>query len=374
MGLHLAANAYVGWHFHRLLRPRGRGRLLFWAFFAFFLLAYPLARLPESVLPPRVAAFLVVPGSWWFGFIWYFGLIFILCDLLRLPAFLLKIRFRLDLARGRFLASVLAASVILIMGLGWVNASRLAVTPVEVEVPGAGGPLQEVRIGVISDIHLGTLDGRQALERIGRIFRELKPDLLVFLGDIVDRHHPGMDLAAHTAPLRDLSAPLGKFAILGNHEYLSGVEEALDFFRLSGIRVLRDEAVEVGESFYLAGRDDWSRTWQGSPSLPLAEVTSGIPAGWPVVVLDHQPLGRRVVEAARAGADLQLSGHIHAGQLWPFGWIVRIFFPYLYGLYRVEGMPLWVTSGAGCWGPPVRIGNRPEVLLLTLKFRGKTAD
>lgn len=368
--LHLIVNAYVFWHAYRLFLPRGlAGDALFWLPALFLLAAFPAARLPPELLPPSWRNFLSQVGAWWYGFLFYFALLFLLGDILRLAAHPWRSRlcfWSRNPVRGRILALTGCFLVTVLVFYGHHNAGCLVVSRTEVHLPGCGGPLRRVRIGVASDIHLGMMNGDSTLERVVRAFSRESPDLIVLLGDTVDRHHQGVDLDESIKVLSGLAAPLGVYAVLGNHEHLTGLAPSLRFFDSAGIVVLRDEALLVGESFWLAARDDCSRAWWGEKEIPLAGIVPPETSGCPLVVLDHQPLGRRVKEAAAVGAGLEICGHIHAGQVSPFEWVVRLFFPYIYGRHQVGTMTLLVTSGAGCWGPPIRIGNRPEILLVTL--------
>ncbi|HOO78043.1 MAG TPA: metallophosphoesterase [bacterium] len=366
--LHLAANAWLVWNFFALIRPRGKGRLLFWAAAAVAVLAYPLPRVASGVLGPDLSLFLASLGAAWYGYVWYLSLAFVVLRLGLLGARVLGRTWTPGPGLGRRLAAVLFLAVTLLLAAGARNAARVRITEQRVALAPGCGPLRRVRIAAVSDIHLGLLVGPAHLCRIAAAVKSVHPDLVVIIGDTLDSHIRIDNSDEFRRVLSRIRAPLGVYAVLGNHEYLSGAEAARAFLESCGIRVLRDQAVLVADSFYLAGRDDYARGWFGFDRTPLAAVLEGTDPACPVVLLDHQPAESRVAEAASAGVGLMLSGHIHRGQLSPFECLVGLFFPYIYGEYRVGEMTLLVTSGAGYWGPPVRIGNRPEVMLVTVEF------
>ncbi|MEK7706207.1 MAG: metallophosphoesterase [Myxococcota bacterium] len=226
--------------------------------------------------------------------------------------------------------------------------------------------LAGLRIVQLSDLHLGpTIDG-EFLADIVRRTNELQPDIIAITGDLVDDSVPALRDAV--ASLAQLRARYGVYFVTGNHEYYVGVEGWLVELRRLGIRVLRNERVRVGEgaaSFDVAGVDDWSAHQFGNGhGADLAKALAGRDANVPVVLLAHQP--RAIHEAAARGVDLQLSGHTHGGQIWPFGYLVKLTQPYLDGLHQHGESAIYVSRGTGYWGPPMRLGGRSEISVLEL--------
>jgi predicted MPP superfamily phosphohydrolase len=221
------------------------------------------------------------------------------------------------------------------------------------------------RIAVVSDIHLGPLAGRAHTERIVRMINEAEPDLVAIVGDVVDGTVAELGPAA--APLRDLVSRDGAFFVTGNHEYFveDTAEWLLELERL-GVQPLRNEntAITRGAAVLnLAGVNDIAGEERSDPpdfDLALA----GRNDAAPTVLLAHQPI--QVTEAAARGVDLQLSGHTHGGQMWPFHYAVSAVQPALAGLSTVGDTQLYVSRGAGFWGPPVRIGAPPDITVLSL--------
>lgn len=222
------------------------------------------------------------------------------------------------------------------------------------------------RIAVVSDIHLGPLSGRTSAERIVRMINDAAPDLVAIVGDVVDGTVEELGPAAE--PLRDLASREGTFFVTGNHEYF--VPDPLSWLReldRLGVQPLRNENTVIrrgAAAFDLAGVNDIAgESHSEAPDFDRA--LSGLDSSRPTILLAHQPV--LVGEAAARGVDLQLSGHTHGGQMWPFHYLVRAVQPSLAGLSTVDATQLYVTRGAGFWGPPVRIGAPPDITVLTLQ-------
>jgi predicted MPP superfamily phosphohydrolase len=216
------------------------------------------------------------------------------------------------------------------------------------------------RIALVSDIHLGPLLGRAHTERIVRMINSVDADLVAVVGDLVDGSVAELGPAAE--PLQDLRARRGSFFVTGNHEYFSGYQEWIEEVGSLGLRVLRNERVDI-QGLDLAGVND--ATGGSSGDAPdYAKALDGRDTGRPVVLLAHQPV--QAHEAARHGVDLQLSGHTHGGQMVPFNLLVGLQQPVVAGLGTVGGTQVYVTRGAGFWGPPVRFGAPPDISVVEL--------
>jgi uncharacterized protein len=265
---------------------------------------------------------------------------------------------------GAVAAPLVALAITLI---GFWNARRTAGV-VTVEVPMAGLPeaLQGFRIVQISDIHVGPTIRRRYIEAIVEAVNRLKPDLVAITGDLVDGSVP--ELSAHVAPLTRLLSRHGTFFVTGNHEYYSGVLPWLAELERMGIKVLHNEhvVIERGDAkLVLAGVPDYSaghfdESHRSNPQQAIA----GAPKSAANVLLAHQP--RSAAAAAQAGFDLQLSGHTHGGQFWPWNFFVKFQQPFTAGLHRLGRMWIYVSRGTGYWGPPKRFGAPSEITELKL--------
>ena len=233
----------------------------------------------------------------------------------------------------------------------------------EARIAALAPELDGLRIVQLSDLHLGSLLGRRWLEaRVAQV-EALRPDLLVVTGDLIDSE------VAPVRPLvpllRRLSAPLGVWGVTGNHEFYAGLPASTALYADAGIRLLRDSWAEVRPGLVLVGVDDLSARRQlGLNGDPVSRAFQGSP-DTTRIFLSHSPL--RAKEAALAGAGLMLSGHTHAGQIWPFTYLCAIPYPHQAGLYREGGMQLIVHRGTGTWGPPMRLFLPSEIVEVTLR-------
>jgi predicted MPP superfamily phosphohydrolase len=220
-----------------------------------------------------------------------------------------------------------------------------------------------LRIALVSDIHLGPLRGYSHTRRIVDMVNGLDADVVAIVGDLVDGSVA--DLGQAATPLRDLRSRQGAYFVTGNHEYFSGYAEWVDEVASLGVTPLRNARVALSQGLDLAGVNDATGENFGDRPDYDAALRDRDPSR-PVVLLAHQPV--QAHEAARRGVDLQLSGHTHGGQIWPFTYVVRATGqPVVSGLGDVDGMPVYVTNGAGFWGPPVRVGAPPDITLVELR-------
>jgi predicted MPP superfamily phosphohydrolase len=316
----------------------------------------------------------------WPAFVWM-GLMFLLLvtllgtDLVRLGAWLADRARAAPVDAGRRLVAArlaAGAAAALSGGLAAValRAARGPIAVKRVEVTLARLPLAHsgLRIVQVTDLHVGSTIGAAFVEEVVRRTNALAPDLVAVTGDLVDGSVA--DLAEAVAPLAQLRARHGVYFVTGNHEYFSGAEPWLAELGRLGIRVLRNERVAIGdgdETFDLAGVDDRSAERFGGPPAAeaMARALGGRDPARELVLLAHQP--RSFVEAARYGVGLQLSGHTHGGQVWPFGAVVRLTQPFLAGLHRSGDSQIYVSRGTGYWGPPMRLGSPAEITEIVLR-------
>ncbi|SEL27716.1 hypothetical protein SAMN04515665_110150 [Blastococcus sp. DSM 46786] len=279
--------------------------------------------------------------------------------------------------RRRFLARGLAVTAgAVALGTAGTGAYFANSAPVVRRVPvtlrGLDPALDGLRIVTFSDGHLSATYGGRRFERVVELVNEQRPDVVAIVGDLVDG---GVDeLREDVAPLADLVSEQGVYFVTGNHEYFVDTRAWMRHLPTLGVDVLRNERVAIrrgGASFDLAGIDDRTAAASGLPGhgADLDAALDGRDGDTPVVLLAHQPV--QVEQAAAAGVDLQLSGHTHGGQLWPFDYAVRLDQPAVEGWSRHGDTRLYVTSGAGYWGPPMRVGARPEVTVVELRAPGR---
>lgn len=327
----------------------------------------PLAFVTTRWLP-RVAN---VPVAWvaytWMGFMFYLFLLAVASDAMHVLAALAQALPR-DPERRRVLAR--AAAMAVGAAAGFVGTGGIVNVALGFDLRRVRIPLAKLSRGAsgysivqMSDVHVGPTLGRAFVEAIVRAANSQAADMIVITGDLVDGTVD--QLAPLVEPLRQLRAKDGVFFVTGNHEYYSGADEWIAHLRSLGIRVLRNERVTIRDEFDLAGVDDAS----AHRMLPhhgqdVAGALAGRDASRPVVLLAHQP--KALKSAIAHQVDLQLSGHVHGGQMFPFNWIARLDQPFISGLHRVEQTWIYVSTGTGYWGPPMRIGSGAEITRIEL--------
>ena len=271
---------------------------------------------------------------------------------------------RLLLARGAAIFAGLTAAGVTGYGvktaLGGPRLDR-----VQIPIPKLPRAMDGTRLAVVSDIHLGPLTGDQHMSRIVSMINSVDADVVCVVGDMVDGTVE--ELGRYAEPLREIRSRQGAYFVTGNHEYYSGFQEWVDEVARLGVRPLRNERLEIrtrGGVFDLAGvNDPGGAEFNDAPDFERA--LGDRDTGRPVVLMAHQPVMAR--DAARHGVDLQLSGHTHGGQMVPFNLLVKLQQPVVSGYGEVDGVPVYVTNGAGFWGPPVRVGAPPQVTLVELR-------
>jgi predicted MPP superfamily phosphohydrolase len=250
---------------------------------------------------------------------------------------------------------------------GFVIARRPRLVSVDIPIARLPLPLHGFSIAQISDLHVGPTIRRGFVERLVARVNDLEADVIAVTGDLVDGSVE--QLASHTAPLSKLSARHGAFFVTGNHEYYSGERAWTNEIERLGLTVLKNEHVVLrhdGALLVLAGVDDiGAHHFDPAQHSDPAAALHGAPAGAGAkILLAHQPSSAGA--AANAGFDVQISGHTHGGQFWPWNHFVRFFQPFTAGLYRLKNLWLYVSRGTGYWGPPNRFGVPSEITRIRL--------
>jgi predicted MPP superfamily phosphohydrolase len=334
-------------------------------------LSYLAGRILERYWMSFLSDALTWAGSFWLAAMVYFLFIVILIDIVRLINIFLHFLPEngsanySDLKLIVFLFSVLIIS--LTVSLGYINARNPVINKLELSIQKKAGHIKELNIAMVSDIHLGTIIGADRFNSIVEKINELNPDIVLLAGDIVDediqpviRHNLG-------ETLKNIKSKYGVFGITGNHEYIGGADNAVKYLTEHDVIMLRDTSVKIDNCFYIIGREDRSkRSFTGVQRKSLEELMAEIDKNLPVLVMNHQPF--EFDEVVQSGADLHLSGHTHHGQLWPFNYITQKIYEISRGYLKKGNTHFFVSAGAGTWGPPIRLGNRPEIVNMKLKF------
>lgn len=309
-----------------------------------------------------MAAILEFLGMTWMAMLFLLSVCLLAVDVATGFGFLLK-RF-VPVLRGAALVAGGALSVLALMqGL-----RAPVMQSYDVYLDGLPAKLDGTVVVALSDLHLGAVLGERWLAaRVEQVQAE-RPDVVVLLGDVFEGH--GLPEPELLATMRHLSAPLGVWAVLGNHESHGSRSDNLALFEKAGVRLLGNTWAELHPGLVLAGVDDLaSRNNSGYADAFLAKALAGRPAG-AIILLSHAPLPPNVVTGKEV--NLMLSGHTHGGQLWPFGYLVRDRFPLFEGRYELGGMTAIISRGTGTWGPRMRLWHPAEILRVTLHSAAKS--
>ena len=312
----------------------------------------------------RVAAHV---GYLWMGFLFFLTCLNLSADLLRLPLWAMgrggiATRAAEELG-GRTAFLCIAGLAVALSGYAIIEASRIEVVRVRIATDRLPASVPSLRIAQITDLHLGLVHRNGKAREVAAIVTRERPDIFVSTGDLVDGQLDGVAELAEI--LREIPAPRGKFAVLGNHEYYAGIDRAIAFTRKSGFTLLRDESVTIDDVVRIVGVDDPAGARFGrTGGSEEAALLGSRPDGRFTVLLKHRP---QLDPATGGKFDLQLSGHTHHGQIFPFRLLTRLVFPLLAGDHPVPGGGiLHVSRGTGTWGPPMRFLAPPEITIVDI--------
>jgi hypothetical protein len=359
-------NFYFFWKIHAAYPGPGVFTALLAIFFMFAIVAPILVRVFERRESVRLAWVAAAVGYFWMAILFWFCVLALLGDGWNLGISCMA-RFKPAVCalslRPRPALAVYSLVVLMAVGRGLIEAAGIRLKEVHVSTPKLARGTAPVRIVQITDIHLSPIVRARTLAKIIGLINEAEPDILVCTGDLSDMpYRVGKELAEMLAAVR---APMGKFGCLGNHEFYAGLNGSLNFYQTAGLKTLRGESVAAG-AVRIAGVDDPAGLQRREPCfLDEAAALSAAEDARPIVLLKHRPW----VNPASAGRfDLQLSGHTHGGQVFPFSLVVYCFYPVAPGLRRLsQSGYFYLSRGTGTWGPPVRLFAPPEVTLILLQ-------
>jgi len=253
---------------------------------------------------------------------------------------------------------------IFILFYGWYDARNIRVERISISTSKLPADVERMTFGLISDVHFSPIIGERMATEISRIIKKENVDILLCTGDLLDRGIAEPENIISI--LKSINPPLGKFAITGNHEFIAGIDDSVKFIEKSGFNLLRDEAYSIKGVLNIVGVDDPSlERFEGQSLKPEKWAFRGLNPELFTLLLKHQPW----VEKENLDLfDLQISGHTHAGQIFPFTALVKLVFPYICGLYDLGNhTQLYVSRGTGTWGPPFRFLAPPEITIIELK-------
>jgi len=365
--LYSGLHAYIflkAWYAFRFRFPTG---CIIAAIFFFFLFAPMIVRFLESGGHESQARFAAYAGYIWMGSVFLFFVTSLALDLARLLIYLF---FRIiGACTPGFIHSNLLYFLIplvvssFITSYGYFEAQDIRTERIRITTDKLPAGIEKLTIVQVSDVHLGLIIRETRLGSVMKAVREAGPDIFVSTGDLVDGQIDSLNGLFDM--FREIKPRYGKFAIFGNHELYAGIGVSTEFTKKAGFRILRGEGVTIDGIINIAGVDDIAAGRSGNNSHEQEKMAlSGLPPHLFTILLKHRPI---IDRSSAKIFDLQLSGHTHNGQIFPFTYLTRIAFPMYAGLHRLQGSSLlYVSRGTGTWGPPIRFLAPPEVTVIEL--------
>lgn len=363
--LYLLINYYVFRHIWTAMPPNTIGRVALVSFAVIAVSSFFISFLLGDSMPVGMTSFLYKLGTAWFFILIYFFIVMAVKDLFGLTNRLFH--FMPSDAITRFTKEnwvgfgFMVGFIALVMTCGYLKYQWKVRVNLPVQIYKTIGDTispKSLRIVAISDLHLGYGIGKGEFEKWIDVINAEKPDIVFIAGDIIDNSVRPLNEGNFAESFHKIKAPMGIYACLGNHEYISGLEASLDFINKAGIHLLKDSAALVDSSFYVVGRDDRSNLNRKT----LNELVSGLDKTKPIFLLDHQPYNLEISEAV--GVDLQFSGHTHQGQVWPISLVTKRIYEQDHGFLKKGNTNIYVSSGIGIWGGKFRIGTQSEYVVI----------
>jgi predicted MPP superfamily phosphohydrolase len=360
-------HAYAFWKARAALDFGWKGGLALALFMITMILSPIFVRLSERAgleSLPRVLAYI---SYFWMGILFVFFSVSLVLDIYRLfvlaAGFVIQRDIDSIMISARALFTISLVSSILVNFYGYFEARDIRTEKILIKTSKIPEGVERIRIVQISDVHIGLIVREERLKRILSKVKEAKPDILISTGDLVDGQINNLQGLAE--PLKEIRSRYGKFAVTGNHEYYAGLSHTLDFTKRAGFKVLRGEVQSLPIGIHIAGVDDPTGERYGlNKNITEKELLSNPGREGFTILLKHRPL----IDQDAAGLfDLQLSGHVHKGQIFPFNLLTYLHYPVRAGHNSLaSGSSIYVSRGTGTWGPPVRFLAPPEVTVIDL--------
>lgn len=372
LAIYGALHIYVFIRVDRALKPVLHLRRLLMLLMSILTVVPLLVRIAEHLAMERTAQFLAWPGYLWMGFLFIFASALLFADVVGFAGRVASRRSSschaiFTSAKHICVAALVVASCATVYAC--IEASRIRSEHLIIATPKLPPYLHRVRIVQVSDVHIGLLLQKQRQQAILERIREAAPDILISTGDLVDgklnRDDVLSEFRSMASALASIPAPSGKFAVIGNHEIYAGLPQSLDFTRAAGFTVLRNGSALLANGITLTGLDDRA-IYPGMTADQKVETSliDSVKSSSFNILLKHRP---EILPSSDGHFDLQLSGHVHGGQIFPFIFLVKLKHPIPCGTtVTSSGSRIHVSRGTGTWGPPMRLFSRPEVTIIDI--------
>lgn len=363
--VYLLANYYVFRHIWIAMPPNTIGKITLISFAVIAISSFFISFIIGDSLPVVLTSFFYKVGTAWFFILLYFFMVMAVKDLFGLSNKLLHFmpsdaitRYTRDNWVG---LGLMIGFITLLMVCGYLKYQWKVRVDLPIQIYKTFGDTispKSLRIVAISDLHLGYGIGEKEFEGWVNTINAENPDIVLIAGDIIDNSVRPLNEGRFAEVFHKINAPMGIYACPGNHEYISGMQESLDFMKKAGVNLLCDSVAEVDSCFYIVGRDDRSNPSRRS----LKSLVDSLDKTKPIILLDHQPYN--LEEAEVNGVDLQISGHTHQGQVWPISMITNKLYERDHGFIKKGNANIYVSSGIGIWGGKFRIGTQSEYVVI----------
>lgn len=367
LGLYVVLNFYIGkrlWDGILSNVPFVNAKV-YWAIFFVIAFAFFLSQIPiDFSFVYQIKKVLGMLGAFWIAIFMYSLISLVIIDIFRLILKRIKPEFVNNFSQSpnRLIFSiVVAVSILGIVFYGWINAKNTKIVNYDITL-GNFGTTNQLNVVFVSDLHIGNIIGKKDVAGMVEKINQLNADVVVLGGDIVDGSITPFKTENVGEELKKIKSKYGVYGVLGNHDVMSGsLEEKLQIFKDSNIHMLVDEHVVIDNYFYLVGRKDKSQ----SKRMSIKELTKEIPKGYPKIVIDHQPNDLKSAQTEKI--ELIVSGHTHAGQMYPGRIMTKRIYLNDWGYKLFGDTHSIVSSGIGTWGAPVKTGSDSEILNIKLK-------
>ena len=363
LSVYLSINTYIFIRVWQAIPSIFAHRLIYTIIFVLITSLFLIAMAGRNTLPLGFLKIIYAIGTTWLACMLYFFLFFLVTDIIGLLNH--WIHFLPENVTSYFRQIQvfgISAVIVVLLVAGYYKFTYPSINTYDIKINKKAGERKELRIIELSDIHLGlSIDKERFNKYIDRV-NTLKPDIILIAGDMVDNSTRLLNEEHLEDEINRIHAPLGIYMCLGNHEYISGIDDSLDFFKKTKINLLVDSVAQVDSSFWVIGRNDRSVKSRKSLKNLVAETNQSEP----IFLLDHQPY--HLIEAEENGVDFQFSGHTHNGQLWPCNYVVKKIYEVGQGYKQKGNLHVYVSSGLALWGPFFRIGTESEIVVFNIKF------
>ena len=353
--LFIGANFYVFYRLRCMLPASWISTLAVTVLALFVNTSFFVSLIWGDSLPTDFATILYRVGTSFLMIFLYALIIFLLADLVRITHLINIKQFMYHSWLGLGVVTFVLSTIFIYGNINYHNKKRTEIT---VKTEKSLGTNQELKVLLVSDLHIGYGIKRKELDGWVKTLNAEKADVILLAGDLIDRFTRPLEEEKMYESLNNLQARYGVYMALGNHDILGSLDENFSFLQKTNINVLRDTAVLVDSSFYIVGRDDFSYRNR----KPLNDIVKDIDYNKPIILIDHQP--NNLGEAAENNIDLQVSGHTHDGQVFPINLIEKLIFEQKYGYLKKENTHYYISSGLGIWGGKFRIGSHSEYVVI----------